>query len=281
MKTKLYLMIASILIGTIATSFSNKAIIKNKILIESPDINASSASLNQSVNIITKRLKDYSSKKFEINTIPDKNQIEVVLSSNWDMDAAEKLLTQKGSLAFYETFNKKSFTELFGNNINLVSLFNTSVAKDSDTWIGKCSIKDVEKVNEYLEYSGFNNKCKFAWSLNPEKSEMLMYALKADKGTLLTGEDIEKIRFEIDKNNLIMIEFKTAAVQLWADITKRNMGNAIAMIIDDVVYAAPYVKSAIEGGKCIISGNFTKSQIKLFTALGNNGELPLKFKVVK
>jgi preprotein translocase subunit SecD len=284
MKTILYTMVAIFIFGIIATGFTNKANTKNIILIESVNKNVSSTTLNQSVEIITNRLKDYSSKKFEVNAIPGKNQIQVVLYSKWELTEVEKLLTQKGSLGFYETYNQKSLKELLSNDTHFYSLFNNSITKDSATWIGETPITEVEKVNEYLKTSGLDKKCKFAWSLNPVKSNMSLYALKSDKGAILTGSDVESMKLGFDKKhkfNEIRINFKPAAVQIWEDVTKRNIGNAIAIVMDDKVDAAPYVATSIPGGKCIITGNLTKAQIKFIAALGDNGELPIDFKIVK
>ncbi len=284
MKTILFFLIAIFIFGIIATGFTNKANTKNIILIESVDKNVSPVTLSQSVEIISNRLKDYSSKKFEINVIPEKNQIQVVLYNNWNLKEVEKLLIQKGSMGFYETYDKKSLTELLNGDTKFYSLFNNSIDKDSATWIGKATIANVEKVNEYLKSIGIDKKCKFAWSLNSENSEMLLYALKSDKGAILNGNDVESVKFGIDKKTQqyeVKINFKPSAVQTWAEATKRNMGKVIAVIIDNDVYYAPVVMSVIDGGKCIITGNLTKAQLLYFTALGDNGELPIDFKLVK
>jgi preprotein translocase subunit SecD len=281
MKTILYTMVAIFLFGIIATGFTNKANTKNIILIESVDKNVSPLTLNQSVEIITNRLKDYNSKKFEVNAIPGKNQIQVVLYSKWDLTEVEKLLTQKGSLGFYETYNQKSLKELLNNDTHFYSLFNNSIAKDSATWIGKTLITEVEKVNDYLKSSGLDKKCKFTWALNPEKSDMCLYALKSDKGSILTTSDVESMNYKLNKYNEILINFKPSAVSIWTDATKRNIGNAIAFVIDNKVIYAPIVQSIIDGGKCVLTGDLTETQIKFFSALGDNGELPIDFKIVK
>jgi preprotein translocase subunit SecD len=51
--------------------------------------------------------------------------------------------------------------------------------------------------------------------------------------------------------------------------------------LDDQVIYAPIVRSVINGGHCTISGNLTKPEAAYIAALGNNGELPVSFKVVK
>ena len=70
-------------------------------------------------------------------------------------------------------------------------------------------------------------------------------------------------------------------MELFADATKRNLNNAIAMVLDDNVISAPKVMSPIESGEIEISGNFTHSQVNYIASLLNNGVLPVGFTIIK
>ena len=129
-------------------------------------------------------------------------------------------------------------------------------------------------------------QCRFAWSQNFDNSNTCLYALKmkGDKAALINKSDIESVKFNYNKsskNNEIEIVLKKSAIGLWAEATKRNINNAIAIVLDNKVISAPIVRSEIDGGKCIITGNFTQAEAKYIAALGNNGELPLNFKIIK
>jgi len=91
----------------------------NTILIEAVDNNISSAFLSQSVEIISNRLEDFSSERFIVNVIPGKNQIQVILDGNWDLEVTESLIIQKGSLIFYETFDRKSLLDVLQDDHHL------------------------------------------------------------------------------------------------------------------------------------------------------------------
>jgi len=91
----------------------------NTILIEAVDNNISSAFLSQSVEIISNRLEDFSSERFIVNVIPGKNQIQVILDGNWDLEFTESLIIQKGSLIFYETFDRKSLLDVLQDDHHL------------------------------------------------------------------------------------------------------------------------------------------------------------------
>jgi len=273
------------LIGIITMGFTNKANSKNSILIQSTDKNVSEAALTQSAKIISNRLKDFSAEKFELTVIPEKNQIEVVFTENRDLKVTEKLLTQKGNIGFYTTFNRKSLSELLKGDNHLFSLLNSSNTNDIGAKIGCCSVSEITKVNNYLQYLEQNPVCKFVWSQPSESSEVCLYALRLEaKGALLSGTDIESMKSGQEKGTKIQyvgINFKKPAIALWANITKQNIGNPIAIVLDNTVLCAPIIRSVIEGGKCSITGDFTQTEVKFFAALGNNGELPISFNVLK
>jgi len=286
MKTIIYLLIAVFAFGIISRGFNNKASAETRILIQSTDNNISSASMSVSAKIITARLRNFSDGKFELTVIPRKNQIQVVLAGGWDLKAVEGLLTKQGSLAFYATYTHESFSELVKGDSNLFSLLQANGPDRSMAVIGCATEPEVEKVSDYLKTLSLNQKCKFAWSASSEDANVCLFALRleGEKGALLNGNDIQSANYNQDKASGIYelgIEFKKSAVQLWADATRRNLNNAIAIVLDNKVIYAPVLKSVIEGGKCSITGNFTKTDVQYFAALCNNGELPVSFKIVK
>ena len=285
-KAIIYLIITVFAFGIIASFFSNPASAETRILIQSADKNISSAALSQSATILTARLKEFSSEKFELKVIPGKQQIQVVLADGWDLNAVEDLLTHQGSLSFYATYSKDSFSELLKGDNQLFSLLNANGPDRSMAVIGCSTVAETGKVNDYLKTIQLNQKCKFAWGQPSGDGNVCLYALRLEgaKGALLTGSDVGSAKSGEDKAAGIyelLIEFKKPAVQLWADATRRNVNKAIAIVLDNRVLYAPVLRDAIEGGKCSITGNFTQAEVRYFAALCNNGELPVSFKIVK
>jgi preprotein translocase subunit SecD len=286
MKTILYSLIAIIIFGIIASGFINKVNNNNIILIQSIDNDVSSVSLTQSVKIISNRLRDFSSEKFDVTIIPEKNQIQVKFTNTWDLKTAENLLTKKGTMEFYETYNHKNLVELLNGDKHLFSLLNGVDAKNSPIKVGCIPVSEVGKVNDYLNTLGLNQKCKFAWTQYFDNSDICLYVLKIDgkKGALIEGTDIESVKFKQDtasKENEIEIIIKKSAITLWSNATKCNIGKAIAIVLDNNVISSPIVRSEIDGGHSLITGDFTETQAKYIAALGNNGVLPLSFKILK
>ncbi len=286
MKSIIYSLIAIFIFGIIAVGFTNKSNTTHRILLQTNDSKISSVNFAQSIEIITNRLKSFSSEKFDINAFPDKNQIQVILTDDWDLKLAENLLTQKGRLEFYETYNYISLTKLLKNDDVLLTLLHEKAPYDSSANMGCASPSEVHKVNEYLNSLGLNNQCKFVWSTVFDNSNVCLYALRLNNGNgiILRGTDIESFKFKNDtegKRDYIEFKIKKSAIGLWSDITKRNINNAIAIILDNNLIYAPVIRSEIKGGKCQLSNNFTQDQLKYIAAIGDNGELPLSFKIVK
>lgn len=285
MKSITYI-IAVLFFGIIAMGFVNGPQTKNTTLLQSTDTKTSSITLLQSADIITRRLKTFSNEKFEIKTIPEKNQIQVVLSDNQDLKVVESLITQKGSLEFYETYDYQGLTKLLKGDSTLIKLLHTGEHYESSPKIGCTSAAEMNAVVQYLNSVGLSEKCRFTWSNFFDDSNVCLYALRIEDGARipLTGNDIQSFELKHDvshqKDNIVF-KFKTPAIQVWADVTKRNINRAIAIVMDNNVLYAPVVSEEINGGNCEISGDFTHTQVQYIAAIGANGELPVNFTVVK
>jgi SecD/SecF fusion protein len=53
---------------------------------------------------------------------------------------------------------------------------------------------------------------------------------------------------------------------MWASLTRDNVGRNIAILFDGKVFGAPRVMEEIKNGECMISGNFTESELNRLKA---------------
>jgi len=99
---------------------------------------------------------------------------------------------------------------------------------------------------------------------------------------ILEGKNIESMKSALDQLDrpYAAIQFKKEAVPLWAAATRKNLNKSIAVVMDDRVIYDPLVRDVISNGSCIITGNFTAEELQYFSILGNNGELPVAFRIV-
>ena len=99
---------------------------------------------------------------------------------------------------------------------------------------------------------------------------------------ILEGKNIESMKSMLDQSDrpYAAIQFKKEAVSLWAEATRKNLNKSIAVVLDNQVIYDPLVREEISNGSCIITGNFTAEELQYFSILGNNGELPVAFRIV-
>jgi len=286
MKTTFISFIAVIMICMTAMSFTNTATDKNTILIQAVDNQTTSTALSESAAIITARIKDFSTDTFDITIIPDKKQFHVVGISDKDIQNVGNLITKKGAIGFYKVYKRAELSELLKGDQQLFSLLNSTGLTNMDPSIGWTSVSKINSVNEYLKAMRHSVKFKTIWSDSSDSSKISLYALRLEPvtGFLLNGNDLDSVKCSrngVHDNWYISFNFKMSVVKKWADITHDNFGNSIAIVIDNKVMCAPTVNTTIENGKCQITGDFTETDVKLFRAVGNHGELPVLFNVVK
>ena len=220
-----------------------------------------------------------------MTVVPGKNQIRVSASNITDLETVEGLLTPKGEMAFYETLDRPGWMELLKGDSTLFSFFEKQINHRGDARLGCISETGIAEVNGYLEKRGPISGCRLVWDRQDPSSNCL-YALKVngEKGAVVASSEIESVKYNQDKAaryNEILVKLKPSAITLWEEVTRRNIDHSIAIVLDNKVLAAPVVRSVISGGNCMITGNYTPNEARLIAVVGNNGELPLNFSVVK
>lgn len=102
--------------------------------------------------------------------------------------------------------------------------------------------------------------------------------------TSLTGANLKKadVTYNQTTNDPeISLEFNDKGKELFAEITKNNIGNPVAIVLDNEIISAPTVQTEISDGKAVISGQFTLTDAKNMAKLLNAGALPVPIKVVE
>ena len=67
----------------------------------------------------------------------------------------------------------------------------------------------------------------------------------------------------------------------WSELTKANIGKAIAIVLDGVVYTSPRILSQIDGGQSSITGNFTIEDTKDLANTLKSGRMPAPAHIVQ
>ncbi|OGY89456.1 MAG: protein-export membrane protein SecD, partial [Candidatus Kerfeldbacteria bacterium RIFOXYC2_FULL_38_9] len=99
----------------------------------------------------------------------------------------------------------------------------------------------------------------------------------------LTGEQLDRADVSFDPNSglpTVTINFDNAGKELFAKITKENVGKTVAIYLDGQIISAPVVQQEISNGEAVISGNFTLDEAKELAQRLNAGALPVPVELV-
>ena len=112
-----------------------------------------------------------------------------------------------------------------------------------------------------------------------------LYAVKKVAGSEkapLEGEGVKEAYQAFDEKGKasIKMEMTSIGAKTWGRLTAKNVGRPIAIALDDVVYSAPNVNGAIEGGSSEISGNFTVQEAQDLSNILKSGKLDAPAKIV-
>lgn len=80
---------------------------------------------------------------------------------------------------------------------------------------------------------------------------------------------------------VVSFKFNTIGGKKFGEATKNNIGERLAIVLDNEVISAPVVQSAITGGSGIISGNFTLESANDLALLLRSGALPARLRFWK
>ena len=98
------------------------------------------------------------------------------------------------------------------------------------------------------------------------------------KKTDLTGGDLQQTNVTFNQNSgkpQVQLIFTSDGAKQFADITRRNVGKIVAIVLDNQVIEAPRVNEPILGGDAVITGNFTVDSAKTLSTALNAGALPV------
>lgn len=152
-------------------------------------------------------------------------------------------------------------------------------------------VSDPHHIRELL---GTTAKMTFHWVAdNKTRSGMKVISVADDTGgasysleesVVLEGKHVSDARlaFNPDTNEPV-VNFKLDAegAKRFGDLTKQNIGRALAIVLDNKVVTAPVIRSAIQGGSGEISGSFTSATANDLALLLRAGALPAPLNVIE
>lgn len=158
--------------------------------------------------------------------------------------------------------------------------------------------KDTARINRILERDDIQAlipaDMKFLWDVKPkDKGEDLtgpdlleLYAIKTNRSgkASLTGETISNATANLNERAEpeVSMQMNSAGSRIWGRMTRENIGNQIAIVLDNYVFSAPNVISEIPNGSSSISGGFeTIDEAKDLANILKAGSLPAPTTIVE
>ena len=271
------------------------------------------SAVSNSFNVLRNRIDRFGVTQPSIQKIGNTGRILVELPGVKEPERVRKLLQGTASLEFWTTFESSEIAPYLSeaNNVlaeileaegsltdeNRSPLF--SVLQPSDArgsaCIGYATVGDTAKVNRYLSMSRiaelFPVEFRPMWSVKPVTGSENIYELVAIKASSrdgqapLDGSAVTDARVSYDNQRsghpTVSMSMNAEGANIWAHLTKDNIGKQIAIVLDGTVYSYPTVNGEITGGNSEISGNFDVEEATDLVNVLKSGKLPAPATIVQ
>lgn len=164
--------------------------------------------------------------------------------------------------------------------------------------VGYANARDTAEINKIIfsDLAGriFPAELKLRWGAKAEdfggqntKGDIFeLYALKITEPSgraPLEGDVITNAKDDFDQmgHPSVSMQMNSDGARRWSQITKQNIGKAVAIVLDDAVYSAPRILTQIDGGNSQITGNFTIEDTKDLANTLNSGKMPAPTRIVQ
>ena len=162
--------------------------------------------------------------------------------------------------------------------------------------IGYASYADTAKINTWLHLpqvqSLFPAEFKAMWTVKPSQAFPggNIYELVAIRSTSrdgkapLDGGVVTDARVQYGNsggNPEVSMSMNAEGANIWARMTKDNIGRQIAIVLDGMVYSYPVVNTEITGGSSQITGNFDLEEAEDLANVLKSGKLPAPATIIQ
>ena len=162
--------------------------------------------------------------------------------------------------------------------------------------VGYASARDTAAINKAIygqvAKQVLPTDLRLMWSAKPTDNIQAknIYELHALKVTTTNGRaplEGDVITDASDQFNHVSgapevsMSMNSEGARRWSELTKANIGKAIAIVLDGVVYTSPRILSQIDGGQSSITGNFTIEATKDLANTLKSGRMPAPAHIVQ
>ena len=267
--------------------------------------------VSSSTNVLRARIDQFGVVAPNIQELEKDGQILLELPGVKEHDRVRELLKSSANLEFYETMPLSELQGALAEIDQAMRADSASTYRPLSSYfvqmgdpryinVGIATETARDTINAILASplakSKLPSNLKLAWNVKPEivegndstgkktASYYTLVALKTNNGkAALSGDVVTAASADFDNQqggNYVNMTMRPEAGRQWARITAANLQKPVAIVLDDQVYSAPNINSVIEGGRSVITGNFTTDEAKDLANVLKSGKMAAKVDII-
>lgn len=224
---------------------------------------------------------------------------ENTLSLGLDLQGGSHLLLQVDKKAMELSDQELISEEIMESTLEVVRrrLDETGLVEPSITRQGReyilVQMPGVADPAEVRELLGTTAKMTFHWVADASKNGSVTIdrwdslgeeRFRLESRVALEGKHISDAHLAFNQQTgapVVNFTLDNEGARLFAELTRTNIGRALAIVLDDKVITAPVIRSVIGGGSGEISGSFTPREAGDLALLLRAGALPVPLQVIE
>lgn len=175
--------------------------------------------------------------------------------------------------------------EIIEKRVNLFGVAEPIVRTDYSRYTGEhrliVELPGITNIDEAIKKIGDTPVLEFKLiDIKTDTKTGATSSILLDTG--ITGELLKKSQLQFDQTTnkpIVSLNFNEKGTDLFAKLTKENIGKQIAIYLDGNEISSPVINEAILNGQAIISGSFTVEEAKHLVQRLNSGALPIPVKL--
>jgi len=162
--------------------------------------------------------------------------------------------------------------------------------KSGEVWRLTVELAGIKDIQEAIKMIGETPFLEFRELREEEETKELlaMEELPEDvdpyfKPTILTGKYLKRAEVNFESTTslpVINLSFNDEGAEIFAELTKENIGKPLAIYLDGYPISIPTVQEEIPSGMAQISGQFTLAEAKELVLRLNQGALPVPINLI-
>ena len=164
--------------------------------------------------------------------------------------------------------------------------------------VGYAQKNNMDKIIEYLNMpmvkAVLPRNVEFKWSVkafDEQENFFQLYAIKVsnrDGSPALGGDVVTNATADFSQQQIgrsgqqqVSMSMNAEGAKAWARLTKDNIGQSIAIVLDGMVYSAPGVQNEITGGNSQITGQFSVEEAKDLANVLKSGKMAASINIAQ